>query len=246
MGELYWFQAPFLLFGLYLLFKKKHPFKGLLLSWLLLAYIPVSVTNDSIPNALRTLLANPFYQLLTALGIYQAFMLFKKSHFAWRITLTFGILILGIVQFSGYLYNFYNIYPQTYSRDWQYGYKQAIDYVAKHQNQYDEVVFSRTYGEPYMFTLFYLNYDPSSYQTSPNLDRFESNNWEWVLRFDKYYFPDFGDPGMHYADILAQNPGKKLLFIGKKTDFPANIKRLETINFLDGTNAFDIVGNLTK
>lgn len=244
MGELYYFQFPILIFGIYLLFKRRHPFKGLLLSWLFLAFIPVSVTNDSIPNALRTLIANPFYQLVSALGLYEGYRFIRRRHIAWNLTIIGGLLIIGIIQFMAYLYNFYNIYPKLYSRDWQYGYEQVISYINQNQNKYDEIVFSRTYGEPYMFTLFYLNYNPSSYQNNPDLNRFESNNWEWVLKFGKFYFPDFTDPGTHYSDILAQNKGKKLLFIGKPGDFAKGSKILYQVNFLDNSPAFEVTDNL--
>ena len=94
-----------------------------------------------------------------------------------------------------------------------------------------------------MFTLFYLNYDPAKYQINPNLVRFETNNWAWVLKFDKFYFPDLGDQGTQFADIVKINPKKKMLFIGKENDFPKEIKRLFTVNFLNNERAFVIISN---
>ncbi|TSC88565.1 MAG: Uncharacterized protein G01um10147_61 [Microgenomates group bacterium Gr01-1014_7] len=241
IGELYYFQAPFLIIGLVALFYLKHRFKGLLLSWLLLSFIPVSVTNDSIPHALRTLIAAPFYQLVCAFGFYISFGWIKKWKAVAKISVGALLVIIIAVSISYYLNEYYNVYPKTYSRDWQYGYKQALDYIGKHRNDYDEIVFSRTYGEPHMFTLFFLNYDPSKYQTNPNLVRFETHDWVRVLRFDKFYFPDLGDEGTQFADIVKQNPGKKLLFIGKTEDFPKEIPRLLSVDFLDGKRAFDII-----
>ncbi|PIU71668.1 hypothetical protein COS80_02075, partial [Candidatus Woesebacteria bacterium CG06_land_8_20_14_3_00_39_27] len=69
VGELYWFQSPFILLGLYYLLKKKDRNLKILLPWLLLVFIPAALTNDSIPNALRTVIAAPVYQIFTALGI---------------------------------------------------------------------------------------------------------------------------------------------------------------------------------
>lgn len=241
IGELYWFQAPFLVLGLYLLLKKRYPFWQVLISWLLLSFVPVAVTNDSIPNALRPLIAVPVYQILTALGIYQSYLWLKKKPLGLRL----GVLIvtagLAVFQFAGYLNNYYNIYPVKYSRDWQYGYKQVESFVQANQDKYDEVVISRHYGEPHMFTLFYLKVDPAKYQSDPNLLRFESNNWVWVLKFGKYYFPDLGDKGTQFSDIIKASPGKKLLFIGKPGDFPDNLPKLAKINFLNGDEAFEIV-----
>jgi len=62
-----------------------------------------------------------------------------------------------------------------------------------------------------------------------------------VLKFDKFYFPDLGDEGTQFKDIVEKNPGKKLLIIGRKGDIPSEIPRLLTINFPNGENAFDVV-----
>lgn len=241
MGELYYFQAPFLLLGLYALFRLKNPFKGVLLSWVLLAFIPVAVTNDSIPHALRTLIAAPFYQLVCGLGVVFSLKWFRKFSSSWKITSVVILILVITVSFAYYLYNYYLIYPIAYSRDWQYGYKQVVDYIGKHKDEYDEIVFTRHYGEPHMFTLFYLNYDPAKYQNDPNLVRYETHDWVWVLKFDKFYFPDLGDKGTQFVDIVKENSGKKLLFIGRQGDFPKEIPRLFSVNFLNGENAFDIV-----
>lgn len=241
MGQLYLFQAPFLLLGLYALLKSKDNFKGILFAWVLLAIIPVSVTNDSIPHALRTLIVAPFYQLVSALGLVFSLRWFKKVAISIKALLGLAFFIVVALSIGYYLYNYYQVYPVKYSRDWQYGYQQAVDYIYKNKDKYDEIVFTRHYGEPHMFTLFYLNYDPTKYQQNENLIRYETHDWVWVLRFDKFYFPDLGDEGTKFQDIVKANPGKKLLFVGRKGDLPEDIARLFSVNFLNGENAFDIV-----
>jgi 4-amino-4-deoxy-L-arabinose transferase-like glycosyltransferase len=239
VGELYWFQAPFILLGIYFLVKKKDKNLKVLAPWLFLAFIPVAMTNDSIPNALRTLNAAPIYQILTALGIYFSYELIKKRGVFY---LLMGLTaIIFFVNFGIYLTNLFVNYPHNYSRDWQYGNKEVVEYIKTNQDKYDLITFSRHYGEPHMFTLFYFNYDPAKFQDSPNLNRFETFDWVRVLQFDKYYFPDLGDTGTKYQDIGNANPGKKILFIGKAEDFPNELLRLETIDFLNGERAFDIV-----
>lgn len=241
MGQLYLFQAPFLILGLFALFYLKNKFKKLLLGWVLLAFVPVAATGDSIPHALRTLIAAPFYQLVSAFGFLVSLQWIKKFSVATRVIAAVVLVIVVVFSLKVYLDNYYQIYPKMYSRDWQYGYQQAVDFVNKQVDNYDLIVFTRHYGEPHMFTLFYSAYDPAKYQNSPNLDRFETYDWVWVLRFDKFYFPDLGDEGTKFPDIVKQNPGKKLLFIGRKGDFPKEIPRLLSVNFLNGDNAFDIV-----
>ncbi len=241
-GELYWIQLPLLLYGLYILIKKKDFSLSIILPWMLLSFIPVSMTNDSIPNALRTLVASPTYQILTAVGIYFAYKSIK-SRSVLNI-FSFALAMLVAVNFSIFAKNLYTDYSIKYSRDWQYGNKQVVEYIKENQDKYDLIVFSRTYGEPHIFTLFYLNYDPAKFQNSSNLERFETHDWVRVLRFDKYYFPDLGDSGTQHKDILKENEDMKILFIGKQNDFPEDLKRLKTVDFLDGSRAFDIVDNL--
>lgn len=240
IGELYLFQAPFLLIGLYFMFKQRQRFRWLIGSWILLAFVPVSVTGDSIPHALRTLIVVPAFQLLTALGIYSVYNLIKKRHLVRNLYLLL-IITVTTVSVALYLQNYHTVYAKLYSRDWQYGYKEAVAFVKQHEDEYDEIIFSRHYGEPHMFTLFFLGYDPVKYQDDPNLVRYETHDWVWVLRFGKYYFPDLGDKGTRFRDIAAEKPGKKLLFIGKSDDFPEEHHRLKKINFLNGDSAFDIV-----
>lgn len=241
MGQLYLFQAPFLVFGLIGLFKYKHKFKNLLLSWVLLAFIPVSITGDSIPHGLRTLIAAPFYQLVSAYGFYISLGWVKKWTNTLKIAASLILIIIILVSISYYLYNYFSVYPKMYSRDWQYGYKQVVGYIKDHQEKYDLIVFSRHYGEPHMFTLFFLNYDPFKYQNDPNLVRFETYDWVRVLKFDKFYFPDLGDEGTRFADIVKANPNKKILFVGKSGDFPPEKEILYQVDFLNGDPAFEIV-----
>lgn len=244
IGQLYFVQAPFLIVGFISLFYLRYKFRWFLTSWLFLAFIPVSATGDSIPHALRTLIAAPFYQLVSAFGFYQVLFWLKKNAFFWQTVAVFAALIfLVALQFISYLSNYYQDYSKKYSRDWQYGYKEVVEYIEAHKDEYDLIVFTRHYGEPHMFTLFFSNYDPKSYQNDSNLVRFETYDWVRVLRFDKYYFPDLGDEGSRPQDILEKYKDKKLLLVGKSGDFPSGVRRLTVVNFLDGNPAFEIVDN---
>lgn len=241
VGEMYLFQLPLVLYGIWVMQRRKIKYRGILVAWILLAFIPVSITNDSIPHALRTLLAVIPYQIISAIGAYYGFLQIKAKDRKWVPALSGLAIIVVLVSISLYLYNYYFIYPKKYSRDWQYGYKQAVEYIKAHQDQYDQVVFSRTYGEPHIFMLFFLNYDPAKFLANSNLIRYEDHHWIWVYHFDKYWFPDLGDQGSHYQDWVKNNPGKKILFVGKPGDFSSTIPILDQVNFLNGSGAFQIV-----
>ncbi|MEK7550232.1 MAG: glycosyltransferase family 39 protein [Patescibacteria group bacterium] len=233
VGQFYLFQAPFILIGFYFLLREKQKYRWVLVSWILLAFIPVSITGDSIPHALRTLLAVVPYEIICAYGIYRVCKNKPLIFAVTAIVITFSM--------KSYLNNYYNVYPKLYSRDWQYGYKQVVEFIKDRYSEYDLIVFSRHYGEPHMFTLFFMRWDPGQFQNDPNLNRFETYDWVRVLNFDKFYFPDLGDEGTRYQDVVAANPNKKILFVGKPGDFPDGTQILERINFLNYNEAFEIV-----
>jgi len=243
IGELYVIQAPFLLLGIFFLIKKKNKYKKLLGAWFFTAHIPVAFTIDSIPQALRTLNANPVYQIVTALGIY--FFFFEVIKKKKLLTYLLGVMAFSIfaIQFIGYQHYLYKIYPVLYSRDWQYGNKQAVEYISQNYDKYDLIVYTREYGEPHIFTLFYLNYPPEKYYDNQNLDRYETHDWIRVLRFDKFYFPDLGDDGTTAIDVAKDYTSLNILFIATPTETPPDVKILKTIDFLDGERAFNIFSN---
>ncbi len=244
IGELYLFQLPLVLLGLWWLVKKPNRYKGLLISWLLLAFVPVSITNDSIPHALRTIIANPAYQILSALGFYWLVQRLRSKG-QGQALIVLGVLSTIIVLVSLYFYldNLFNNYPKKYSYDWQYGNHQVVDYISENYSKYDQIIYTRHYGEPQMFTLFYLKYNPADFYNNEKLDRFETHDWVRVLHFDNFSFPDLGDIGTRYEDIINKYPTQKLLFIGQPGDFK-NTHIIKTINFLDGKGAFEIVEHL--
>lgn len=245
VGELYIIQLPLLLIGLYLLFSKKNKFRYMLISWPLLTLIPVAITQDSMPHALRTLIMMPFFQIISGLGVVGSIDWINTQKFWDRKKVLIGALSISAVvlfiNFGVYLYQYYVVYPVMYSRDWQYGNKAVVDFINERKDNYDLVVYTRHYGEPHMFTLFYSSYPPEKYFNDPQLERFETFDWVRVLHFNKFYFPDLGDNGTQYNDIVAANPGKRILFAGKPGDFPIDAKKIKDVKFLNGREAFEIV-----
>ena len=236
IGEMYAIQAPFVLLGLYLFIKKKYPFRGLVFSWLLLTFVPVALTMDSIPNALRTVISAPLYQIFTAIGFWAGLSMLK-SKFLKGSLIALSLIFLGW-GFTIFLRQLFVVYPVKYSREWQYGYKQIVNYMVSVQDNYDLVVFTRFYGEPSMFTLFFSKYDPLKYQNNPNLVRYELNDWVWVTNFDKYYFPNMADEGTYFPQLVKRFKGKKVLFIGRPQDFPEGTKIIYSVDFKNGEPDF--------
>lgn len=236
LGQVYWLELPLVLLGIVFLIKREHKLAGLVLGWLLIAPIPGSFAKEA-PHASRAMFTLGAWQILAASGLYYLVLLFKNYG---RFVVIFFIIAF-LILLSIYYYTYLFEYPQKSSQYWQYGYKQAIGYLQKEYNNYDLIVMTRTYGEPQIFTLFYLQYDPQKYQTDKNLNREKRGNWIEVSKFDKFLFPNLERLGTEYEDIVKQNPGQKILLIGRPGDFPADIPLLYTVQFLNGEIAFEIV-----
>jgi len=215
----------------------------ILLAQILLSPIATSTTINANPHALRTFCAFPAWQIIIAFGLFGISQKLKniklrKVNILYPISIIFFIMFL--LNFGYYLRRYYVVYPRNYSSDWQYGYKQTVNFVWQNKDQYDKIFFTRHYGEPYIFFLFYSQYPPSEYQMA-NKKRAERYNWVWVDQFDKFYFPDFSDPGDSVLDIAEREKGN-LLFVGSPGDIPKEWM-IEKVYLPNGKVAFEVGRN---
>lgn len=230
-GLLFWALIPFILMGIIQVFLKRENWQLFILAWLLIAPIPGSITRDA-PHALRSIFLIPPIIIISSLGID-----FLTHKLKLRL-LRFVILVfIGLLIFQTYIFwaNYSGSYRQKYSWSWQYGYQQVVEFIARHGSSYSHIVLSKKYGEPHEFLLFYLKYDPYNYQHSPNLIRYEKSQWFWVDGFDKYLFVNDWEIKTKLANL------HNILLVTSPGNYPIGGKVIETINFLDGSPAFDIV-----
>jgi len=250
-GLLYPIGLPFFYFGLILLIKKA--FKGetdyrFLLIWLVISPLPAAITTET--NAVvRATAMLPLPMIVTAIGFEAVSGWVKnkvKQGNIWFYAVYFVVLALFA---GGYLKAYLTDYRRDYSWSWQYGYKQAVEYSKANYQKYDKIIVTKKYGEPHEFFLFFWPWDPKTYQTDPNLIRFNQSGWYWVDAFDKFYFvndwqvPRDGEVFILESKKEIECRDSKCLLITSPENFPSQWKRLETINFLDGKPAFEIFAN---
>lgn len=230
MGVMYLAEVPFLFFGFYKLLKQKAGW--IFLAWFLIAPIPSALTREA-PHVLRSIFMLAGVQVITALGLIHFFALIHKRSLRYFSSALIGILIFVNTLF--YLKVYFKDYPEKYSQAWQYGYKQAVMQVLKDYNKYPKIYFTKKYGEPHIFYLFFSKYDPKSYQENPELIRYEKSNWRWVDRLDKIYFIN----DWEMQETLKNT--KDALIVSTPGNYPERAQKLDTIYFLDGSKAFEIV-----
>lgn len=166
MGELYIFEFPLILLGIICIIASKEKLPKFLLGWLLLAAIPAALATPT-PHALRAITFLPIWDVFAALGVYKI----KTARLAspFKIIILSGLVIIGLYNFVTYLHLYYIHYPRQRAVDWQDGHRQVFEYIKKHQDEYSSIAVSNFYGHPYIFALFYMAYDPKTYQSYTNV-----------------------------------------------------------------------------
>lgn len=236
---LYLVTAPFLLLGILRALLRKSGIEKLIVAWFFLGFLPSAITRDA-PHVLRSLLILPSPMILVALGLKETLVgIGQKSRFKGKLILV--ILSLAVlVTFARWWQDYGQIYPKAYSWAWQYGYQEAALFIKENFSKYDRIYFTKRYGEPHEFLLFYLKWNPSEYQNPKNKSWDYHANWYWVNGFDKFVFVN--DWEIKYNVVCDLPPAKgKCLLVTSPGNFPKGWKKIKTINFLDGKAAFEIL-----
>jgi 4-amino-4-deoxy-L-arabinose transferase-like glycosyltransferase len=230
MGNLYLWEFPFIVIGIYWIafsvFTRR--IKILLFSWLLIVPIPAAISWD-VPSSVRTLNFLPLFQLFASVGIlYSGLSLYSISKKVPKLKYITGLYMvttigIGAIFFIYYLTQYFLYYNKNSSQDWQYGYKQAIDYLETNKYKYDHIVVSNQspLDQSYIFFLYHTKYSPTEYQ------KLSSHNTSEEKSFGKYRF----------TRLENRTQEGKVLYVGRPQDFSENEKSIYTINYLDGKQA---------
>ncbi len=231
---------PFFYFGLFLLILKfvreKDPRLGIILLALIMAPLPGAITQGQ-DHVLRAALMVPFVVFACSYGLIVSLSWLKyKSRLAANLVKII-VIFSSLFTFSLYLRDLFLTYPSAYSWSWQYGYQEAVAFTKANYNRYERIIFTKKYGEPHEFVLFFWPWNPASYRNDPNLVRYYRSDWYWVDSFAKFYFVNDWEVKSKEASLVI--PGKTLLVTS-----PGNYlggQKIGTIDFLDGSAAFDLV-----
>ena len=218
-------EAIIFYFGLILIllkFKSSLPADKLLLAWLFLAALPAAITRDQFA-VIRSNLMIPPLILISAWGLLRL-----------RKALMIIVVISMFVFLDLFLENYFIEYPVNYSQSWQYGYKQAVQFVKERYSRYDQIIFTKHYGEPHEFIALYWPWNPVDYQAQAEWDYHA--NWYWVNALDKFKFVN----DWEMPQTVASLPSGKNYLIVSSPDSPTAGNQLTTINFLDSKPAFII------
>lgn len=220
VGQMYIFDIAFLVIGALFLLKKKEGYWWFIPIWLMIGIIPAAVARET-PHALRIESSLPTFQIIVAYG----FVIVIDKFIKYKKIVTFGLLFLLFLNFAYFYHSYFYNYPANYSGEWQYGYKQSIDYVRSVEKDYDYIQVTNALGRPYIYYLYYTNTSPSDFRKTAIINR-DAFGFVTVNSFGKYVFPN------DYNYELSNK--KKVLYINTPYKLPQNIRILKTFNLLNG------------
>lgn len=228
MGQLFFWDLPFLLSGTYFLLKRKDKITLLIFSWMLIAPIPAGTARET-PHALRIISILPTFQIITAYGLYRFLKIINKNTEKLKFyAVSSFVCFFFLVNFFYYLHIYYVHFPENWSGEWQYGYKQMVNFVSKIQGKYDQIFVTTALGRPYIYFAFYEKYDLPDYLKDVYAVKDAFGFWD-VKRLGKVYF---GGPG-------RETTGNTLI-VSKAGKLPGDYKLIKKIYDLSGNPVFDI------
>lgn len=224
-GLLYLWELPLLLTGLFFVWKQGGRVRTLLFSWMLLAPVAASPTSET-PHAIRTLVLLPSLQIFIAVGILSLISSIK-DRLLWYGGIGVGV-VLVLLNTIYYFHMYYAHLNHEYSRFWQYGYEQAVEYAEFHKDRYQKTVVSTSLEQPHMFFLFYTKYDPRAYLSQGGTS--SGGFAEIRNRFDVYEFRPL-------SNWWREKHDGSILYIGSPKEIPGEVY---TIKYLNGEDAIRI------
>lgn len=157
MGELYWFQLPLLLLGLFSIARlKDRRVLYIVLLWLVLYPVGSMFTSDASPQATRSIIGVGIFSIIAGFGVAPILGLLRKNiiaHVLFWICLA-GIIIASFYSFTTLYFSQYSLYAQDYW-GWQFGARDIVREFEKQQNNYDDLIMSPNFNEPDIFLKFY-------------------------------------------------------------------------------------------
>lgn len=235
-GQFLLITLPFYILGIALSIKKWKKIDKWLLTWLIFAPIPASLTTANLPHTYRTLFMLPPIAFFIAYGISMTIQFIKHKYYP---LLTFLIIIFTAAFSLNFFRSWhqYRVHQQVH-QPWyrQYGYKDLINYLNSRANV-EKITITNRGREPYIFILFYNKISPKQYHQWPQKrlshQDIELGKSEWQLF--NYTFSEEPCP----YNLADSNPNN-LYVVMSSCELPKNYERINQINFLDSNPAFYI------
>lgn len=212
-----------ILIGLVILIKANNQTTKLLICWLLLAILPSALSRDIVSGVRSLPMIIPLV-ILSGIGLSKLKLFYSLA------------LLLSLLLFLD-LYFIHS--PFFTAKDMLYPYKEALQTIKPYLNDYNQIIFTDKLGQPYIYTLFYYQIDPSLYQAQNKFVDNPNGDVGYVPSFEKFVYQN--------VDWRTQRGDSSTIFVGDNFELPeqdmnpVNIVRLGEVYYPNGKHALRIV-----
>ncbi len=231
LGMLHYFEAGLLLLGMFVFFKVKNKrSKNILIALLLLAPLPASLTLAEYSTVRALFLIMPL-SLLLSLGLS---WLLSQKFFYWLPLLS---VYLFNILFSFDVY--FNHENHIFAREFLYGYQSVMEQTQILPSK--KTIITDVFGQPYIFYLFYTQFDPAKYQ---QMDAYIDQGIDVgrVYKIGKVEFRQFND-----NDVILE---PDTWFVGSRgnisDEFDYNIDQVEYSSEIKVSNPEEVIFRIVK
>lgn len=230
-GELYLWVLPLFCFGVYTLYVLRSKEAIFIVAWLFLAPVAAATARET-PHALRSETFIPVFEIVASVGAATIFLYFKKKKKIYTALLT-GAICVVLFSLYSFLHNYFIHNPKINSYDWQYGYKEVVEYAESIKKDYDRIYFSNIYGRPSIYIAWYGNIKPEEYWKEAHMTK-DFVGFFNTSQLGKYYFVNQPPKEISSKTLIIMEPSK----------IPENVKILKEVDFLNGEPAFIVAKGL--
>jgi 4-amino-4-deoxy-L-arabinose transferase-like glycosyltransferase len=215
-------EIGLILAGAVMLFKNRQLSGKILGLWILVAPIPAALTRNYM-HTQRVEVLLLVFPILAAYGLYSLVSLVKSRYFKLGFL---GIVAFFMVASVAKRLDFY-VFHQ-FDRPLggvHYNYQEVFDYTEKNKGQYDQIIFTKSQGQPQIYLAFYSKMDPEYFQS-------QSKNW---VEFEKEFkFLDQSNYvlGKYRFENVEWNKSKvepRTLIVGSEQETPDGVKSSKEI-----------------
>lgn len=220
-GQLYVFEMPFVLWGIYVGIKKRQhdllPFALVAMATILTA----AITREA-PHATRSFSLLLFFPLISAYGMLYAYTYRKKLSTSLQ---TISIISMGCIAIFSVLYYFLSYYvrfPIAYAKYWREEDKYVVEYIKNNQDKYKNIIIDKNSGFIYSSLLFYLPFSPTQFQQTVKRNADDSEGMSDIVSFGNIVYKE-----INFADDYKPHT----LIITTPDKVPSNLSPTATFTF---------------
>jgi 4-amino-4-deoxy-L-arabinose transferase-like glycosyltransferase len=157
-GELYLFQLPLILAGLFALWNKKYRLAFWTIAvWLLFYPVAQAMTSDIYATATRSIIGVVPFQVLSAAGAVSLILAIPARQKALRTLAAVVLAFIAVCSAAAYTQEYFVAYPRYAAGwdGWQHGAGDIVRHFIAVQDQYDDLIMQPAFNGPDVLLAFY-------------------------------------------------------------------------------------------